>query len=119
MKNISEYIKKYPMFCGGILLFLVLFIFTMVKGIYGTGIMIIPLLLTYIFWLITTAERDEGWELLEKVANRYQDLVAKYNNLVDDYNKLADAYKDLESQVTDSTVEVHMVDDNVDDQTES
>lgn len=119
MKNISEYLKKYPVFCGGIVLFILLFIFSMVKGAYSTGIMIIPLLLTYIFWLITTAERDEGWELLEKVANRYQDLVGEYNDLVNNYNKLADAYKNLENQVTNSTVEVHMVDDNVDDQTES
>lgn len=119
MKNISEYLKKYPAFFGGILLFVLLFIIAMVKGAYSTGIMIIPLVLAYIFWLITITERDEGWELLEKVVNRYQDLVEKYNNVVDKYNELVDAYKDLESQVTDSTVEVHMVDDNIDDQTES
>ena len=119
MKNISEYFKKYPVFCGGILLFVLLFIIAMVKGAYSTGIMIIPLVMTYVFWLITTAERDDGLELLDRVANRYQDLVGKYNDLVDDYNKLADAYKDLEDQVTNNTVEVHMADDNVDDQTES
>lgn len=107
------------MFCGGILLFLVLFIFTMVKGAYGIGIMFIPLLLTYIFWLITTAERDEGWELLEKVANHYQDLSKKYNNLIDEYNELVDAYNDLKDQVNGQSVTVELVDDNVDDQTES
>ena len=119
MKNISEYLKKYPMFIGGIVMFIILFIIAMVKGAYSTGIMIIPLVLTYIFWLITTAERDEGWELLDKVANHYQDLNKKYNNLIDEYNELVDAYNDLKDQVTNSTVEVHMVDDNVDDQTES
>lgn len=119
MKNISEYLKKYPVFFGGIVLFILLFIFSMVKGAYASGIMIIPLVMVYIFWLITTSERDECSELLEKVANRYQELVEEYNDLVNDYNKLADAYKDLEDQITNNTVEVHMADDNVDDQTES
>ena len=119
MKNISEYLKKYPVFFGGIALFILLFIVSMVKGAYATGVMIIPLVMVYIFWLITTSERDETSELLEKVANRYKDLVEKYNDLVDDYNKLADAYNDLKDQITNSTVEVHMADDNVDDQTES
>lgn len=119
MKNISEYFRKYPVFCGGIVLFILLFIIAMVKGAYSTGIMIIPLILAYILWLITTAERDDSLELLNKVANRYQDLVGEYNDLVDDYNKLADAYKNLEDQITSSTIKVHMIDDNVDDQTES
>lgn len=106
------------MFVGGIVMFIILFIIAMVKGAYATGIMIIPLIMVYIFWLITTAERDECSELLEKVTNLYRDLFKKYNNLIDQYNELVDAYNDLKDQVN-GTVEVHMVDDNVDDQTES
>lgn len=102
METILKYIKKYSIFFIGIVAFIVLFIIAMVKGAYTTGVMIIPLVLTYISWFCTEINRNKILTLLEKVVNRYQDLVAKYNNLIDDYNKLVDAYKDLKNPIEES-----------------
>ena len=115
METILKYIKKYPMFFIGIVVFIALFIISMVKGVYATGMMIIPLLLVYIFWLCTEIDRNDAWDLLEKVVNHYEALNEKYNHLIDEYNELVDDYNRLEEQVNNDTVEV----ETVDDQTES
>lgn len=115
METILKYIKKYPMFFIGIVAFIILFIISMVKGVYATGVMIIPLLLVYIFWLCTEIDRNDAWTLLEKVINHYEALNEKYNHLIDEYNELVDDYNRLEEQVNNDTVEV----ETVDDQTES
>lgn len=98
---------------------LILFFVAMFNGSATVGLMTIPLILAYVFWLFTLIDRDDAWELVDKIIKHYNALADDYNNLINEYNELVEDYNNLEDKINENTVKVELVDENVDDQTES